>query len=77
MANAQEVTSEVTLIAALSAQILEAIPETAEVGALAGPLAVLVSNAIAAYQKASGTPVTTDSLALLYPSTTPLAAPKS
>jgi len=77
MANVNTVVPEITLIAALSAQILSAIPATAEAGALIGPLAVLVSNAISAYQKASGTPVTADSLALLYPDLTPLVPPKS
>ncbi len=77
MASAQAVIPEVTLIAALAAQILSAIPATAEAGALIGPLAVLVSNAISAYEKASGTPVTADSLSLLYPANIQLAPPKS
>ena len=76
MANADQVLTEVTLISSLSASILSAIPQTSAVGALVGPLAVIVSNAIAAYEKASGTPVTADSLSLLYPNLTPLVPPK-
>jgi len=75
--NIQSVLSQVALISAISGQILSAIPATAPEGVLIGPLALLVATAIAAYEKASGTPVTVESVSLLYPSLTPLVAPKA
>jgi len=73
----QKVLTNVELIAALASGILSAIPATAPEGALIGPLAVLVANAVQSYEQATGVPVTVESLKLLYPSMTPLVPPKS
>jgi hypothetical protein len=67
---------DVQLISTLAATVLKAIPQTSDIGALIGPLAILAATALSAYHNAAGIAVTPESVALLLPDMTPLAPPK-